>query len=179
MFKRNAKVATRDDQLSLFDFARTRDREDLSHAIRANGRTQLSGVPSENGARMGGNEHLVKGCARRRRQLLARGRPSAVQLDSVPRRPVQASVDASPKEPYHRGRARIPRSEDMAAHTDARAGSAILAWPRDDHFAVAARASPSRRGPRTPRMRGDGDALRRRRRDDGDASSRPGLPPSA
>src|SRR6266478_1027149 len=54
MLKRNGKVASRDDQLSLFDFARRREQTDLSDAIRANGRAPLAGVPTEHGSRPGG-----------------------------------------------------------------------------------------------------------------------------
>ena len=58
MLKRNGKVATSDDQLNLFDFARTRERENPSDAIRLNGRTPLAGVPAKNRARAGGERDL-------------------------------------------------------------------------------------------------------------------------
>ena len=54
MLKRNGQVASRDDQLSLFDFARTREQTNLSDPIRTNGRTPLAGVPAEDGSRTGG-----------------------------------------------------------------------------------------------------------------------------
>ena len=50
MLKRNGKVASRDDQLNLFDFARSREQANLSDAIRTDGRTPLAGVPAENGS---------------------------------------------------------------------------------------------------------------------------------
>src|SRR5438128_225795 len=53
MLKRNGQVASRDDQLSLFDFARTREQANLSDAIRANGRASLAGVPAEDGSGTG------------------------------------------------------------------------------------------------------------------------------
>jgi len=54
MLKRNGQVASRDDQLSLFDFARTREQTNLSDPIRTDGRTPLAGVPAEDGSRTGG-----------------------------------------------------------------------------------------------------------------------------
>src|SRR6266540_2137528 len=54
MLKRNGQVASRDDQLSLFDFARSREQTNLSDPIRTDGRTPLAGVPAENGAGPGG-----------------------------------------------------------------------------------------------------------------------------
>ena len=54
MLKRNGKVAVRDDQLSLFDFARSHERENLPDAIWTNGRTPLEKGPAGNGARVGG-----------------------------------------------------------------------------------------------------------------------------
>ena len=64
MLKRNGKVASRDDQLSLFDFARSREQRNLSDAIRTAGRTPLAGVPAEHGSRNGG-EGDVNGSALR------------------------------------------------------------------------------------------------------------------
>src|SRR5581483_7609844 len=58
MLKRNGKVATKDDQLNLFDFAGTRERENLSDAIRTNGRRPLAGIPAEDGSRDGGDRHV-------------------------------------------------------------------------------------------------------------------------
>src|SRR5213079_1401752 len=58
MLKRNGQVASRDDQLSLFDFARTREQANLSDAIRANGRGSLAGVPAEDGSGTGGQGSL-------------------------------------------------------------------------------------------------------------------------
>jgi N12 class adenine-specific DNA methylase len=54
MLKRNGQVASRDDQLNLFDFARSRGQANLSDTIRADGRAPLAGVPAENGAGPGG-----------------------------------------------------------------------------------------------------------------------------
>src|SRR5436305_10845017 len=54
MLKRNGKVARRDDQLSLFDFARTREQTNLPDPIRTHGRTPLARVPAEHGSRPGG-----------------------------------------------------------------------------------------------------------------------------
>ena len=54
MLKRNGQVASRDDQLSLFDFARSREQTNLPDAIRTNGRTALAGVPAEDGSGTGG-----------------------------------------------------------------------------------------------------------------------------
>ena len=65
MLKRNGKVASRDDQLNLFDFVPRHEREDLSDAIRVNGRTPLARVPTENGSRPGEEGH-VNGSALRR-----------------------------------------------------------------------------------------------------------------
>jgi hypothetical protein len=43
MLKRNGQVATRrDDQLNLFDFARSREQTNLSDPIRTDGRTLLA-----------------------------------------------------------------------------------------------------------------------------------------
>src|ERR1700682_3748495 len=58
MLKRNGKVANRDDQLSLFDFIPRHEREELSDAIRVNGRTPLARVSSENGSGTGGARHV-------------------------------------------------------------------------------------------------------------------------
>jgi hypothetical protein len=58
MLKRNGQVASRDDQLSLFDFARSRGQTNLSDAIRTDGREPLAGVPAEDGAGIGGEGHL-------------------------------------------------------------------------------------------------------------------------
>ncbi len=58
MLKRNGQVASRDDQLSLFDFARSREQANLSDAIRTNGRTPLEGVPAKDGSRPGGKGDL-------------------------------------------------------------------------------------------------------------------------
>jgi N12 class adenine-specific DNA methylase len=58
MLKRNGKVASRDDQLNLFDFARTRERENLSDAVRLDGGTPLARIPAENGSRVGGEGHI-------------------------------------------------------------------------------------------------------------------------
>ena len=54
MLKRNGKVASRDDQLNLFDFARSREQANLPDAIRTNGRAPLAGVPAEDGSGTGG-----------------------------------------------------------------------------------------------------------------------------
>src|SRR5205823_5757183 len=54
MLKRNGQVASRDDQLNLFDFARSREQANLSDPIRTNGGAPLAGVPAENGAGIGG-----------------------------------------------------------------------------------------------------------------------------
>jgi hypothetical protein len=53
MLKRNGQVASRDDQLSLFDFARSREQRNLSDPIRIDGRTPLARVPAEDGSRTG------------------------------------------------------------------------------------------------------------------------------
>ena len=58
MLKRNGQVASRDDQLSLFDFARNREQTYLSDAVRTNGRTPLAGVPAEDGSGTGGQGSL-------------------------------------------------------------------------------------------------------------------------
>src|SRR5947209_1092147 len=58
MLKRNGKVASRDDQLSLFDFARSRQQANLSDSIRADVRTPLAGVPAEDGSGIRGEGHL-------------------------------------------------------------------------------------------------------------------------
>ena len=58
MLKRNGKVATRDDQLSLFDFARSREQTNLSDPIRTDCRTPLAGVPAEDGSGTGGEGRL-------------------------------------------------------------------------------------------------------------------------
>jgi hypothetical protein len=47
MLKYNAKVATRDDQLSLFDFERSNGQRNLSHTVWTDGRTPLAEVPAE------------------------------------------------------------------------------------------------------------------------------------
>jgi hypothetical protein len=57
MLKRNGQVASRDDQLSLFDFARSREQGNLSDAIRTNGGAPLAGVPAEDGSGIGGEKH--------------------------------------------------------------------------------------------------------------------------
>src|SRR6266700_3883249 len=53
MLKRNGQVASRDDQLNLFDFARSREQANLSDAVRTNGRTPLARVPAEDGSATG------------------------------------------------------------------------------------------------------------------------------
>src|SRR6266508_6945190 len=53
MLKRNGQVASRDDQLNLFDFARSREQANLSDTIWTNGRTPLAGVPAEDGSGTG------------------------------------------------------------------------------------------------------------------------------
>src|SRR6266511_5421188 len=58
MLKRNGQVASRDDQLNLFDFARSREKANLSDAIRTDGRTPLAGVPAEDGSGIGGKGDL-------------------------------------------------------------------------------------------------------------------------
>ena len=58
MLRRNGQVASRDDQLSLFDFARHREQPNLSDAIRTNGRTPLAGVPAEDGSGTGSQGSL-------------------------------------------------------------------------------------------------------------------------
>ena len=58
MLKRNGKVADRDDQLSLFDFFRSRETANSSDAIRTHGRAPLAGVPAENGSGTGGEREL-------------------------------------------------------------------------------------------------------------------------
>lgn len=50
MLNHNGQVATRDDQLSLFDFARTREQTNLSDPIPTHGRTPLAEVPAEDGS---------------------------------------------------------------------------------------------------------------------------------
>src|SRR6266545_1591754 len=57
MLKRNGQVANRDDQLSLFDFARTCEQTNLSDSIRTDGRTPLAQVPAEDGSGIGGEKH--------------------------------------------------------------------------------------------------------------------------
>src|SRR6266511_3175 len=64
MLKRNGQVASRDDQLNLFDFARSREQPNLSDAIRNNGRTPLAGVPAEDGSGTGGQGSLNGGSVR-------------------------------------------------------------------------------------------------------------------
>jgi N12 class adenine-specific DNA methylase len=64
MLKRNGKVASRDDQLNLFDFARNREQTNLPDTIRANGRTTLAGVSVEDGSETGGKGHLNGGSVR-------------------------------------------------------------------------------------------------------------------
>jgi N12 class adenine-specific DNA methylase len=72
MLKRNGQVASRDDQLSLFDFARSREQTNLSDPIRTNGRTSLAGVPAEDGSRTGGegptDESVVRGAGANNRR---------------------------------------------------------------------------------------------------------------
>jgi len=58
MLKRNGQVASRDDQLNLFDFARSHEQANLSDAVRTNGRTPLAGVPTEDGSGPGDEGHL-------------------------------------------------------------------------------------------------------------------------
>jgi hypothetical protein len=58
MLKHNAKVATRDDQLSLFDFERSNGQRNLSHTVRTDGQTPLAEVPAEEGAGAGGEGRL-------------------------------------------------------------------------------------------------------------------------
>ncbi len=58
MLKRNGQVASRDDQLSLFDFARSREQTNVPDAIRTNGRTPLAGIPAEDGAGTGDEGRL-------------------------------------------------------------------------------------------------------------------------
>jgi hypothetical protein len=62
MLKRNGQVARHGrvnsegafgDQLSLFDFARSREQRNLSNPIRTHGRTPLAGVPAEDGLGIG------------------------------------------------------------------------------------------------------------------------------
>jgi N12 class adenine-specific DNA methylase len=54
MLKRKGQVATRrDDQLSLFDYARTREQTNLSDPIRTDGRTPLARVPAQDGPETG------------------------------------------------------------------------------------------------------------------------------
>src|SRR5581483_4541989 len=57
MLKRNGQVASRDDQLNLFDFARSREQANLSDSIRTNGRTTLAGVSAEDGSETGDEGH--------------------------------------------------------------------------------------------------------------------------
>jgi N12 class adenine-specific DNA methylase len=80
MLKRNGQVASRDDQLSLFDFARTREQANLSDAIRTNGRTPLAGVPAENGSETGGAGHLNGGSVRGPRENHRRNGSSDPQI---------------------------------------------------------------------------------------------------
>jgi len=72
MLKRNGQVASRDDQLSLFDFARSREQTNLPDAIRTDGRTSLAGVPAEDGSGIGGEGHadgrLVRGAGENHRR---------------------------------------------------------------------------------------------------------------
>jgi hypothetical protein len=58
MLKRNGKVASRDDQLNLFDFARSREQANLSDPIRTNGRTPLEGIPAKDGTGTGDEGHV-------------------------------------------------------------------------------------------------------------------------
>jgi N12 class adenine-specific DNA methylase/predicted O-methyltransferase YrrM len=58
MLKRNGQVASRDDQLNLFDFARSREQANLSDSIRINGRTPLAGVSPEDGSRNGSERDI-------------------------------------------------------------------------------------------------------------------------
>src|SRR5207244_5765992 len=53
MLKCTRKVADRDDQNSVFAFARSREQPNLSDAIRNDGRTPLAGVPDEDGSGTG------------------------------------------------------------------------------------------------------------------------------
>ncbi len=59
MLTRNGQVASRDDQLNLFDFARIREQTNLPDSIRTNGRTSLAGVPAENGSGIGDEGHTL------------------------------------------------------------------------------------------------------------------------
>src|SRR6202171_1636479 len=58
MLKRNGKVATRDDQLSLFDFFRSHEPADSPDAIRTNGRTPLAGISANTGTGTRGERNL-------------------------------------------------------------------------------------------------------------------------
>ena len=58
MLKRNGKVASRDDQLSLFDVAISNAGRNLSDAVRTNGRTPFARIPAEDGTRDGDHRHL-------------------------------------------------------------------------------------------------------------------------
>ncbi len=58
MLKRNGKVASRDDQLSLFDFGNSNGRRNVPDSIRTNGRAPLAGVPAQDGARNGDEGQL-------------------------------------------------------------------------------------------------------------------------
>src|SRR5581483_793826 len=53
MLKRNGQVASRDDQLTLFDFARSREQTNLSDPIRTDGRAPLARVPAQDGSGTG------------------------------------------------------------------------------------------------------------------------------
>src|SRR5438094_1819751 len=64
MLKRNGQVASRDDQLSLFDFARSREQTNLSDTIRTNGRAPLARVPAEDGSRTGSEGGLNRSSVR-------------------------------------------------------------------------------------------------------------------
>ena len=81
MLKRNGQVARHgrvnsegafDDQLSLFDFARSREQTNLSDPIRTDGRTPLAGVSAEDGSGTGGegqfNGSSVRGPGENRRR---------------------------------------------------------------------------------------------------------------
>ncbi|MFZ3377457.1 MAG: DEAD/DEAH box helicase family protein, partial [Chthoniobacterales bacterium] len=58
MLKRNGQVASRDDQLNLFDFARSREQANVPDAMWTNGRAPLAGVPAEDGSGIGDEGHL-------------------------------------------------------------------------------------------------------------------------
>jgi N12 class adenine-specific DNA methylase len=72
MLKRNGQVASRDDQLSLFDFARSREQANLSDPIRPDGRTPLAGVSPEDGSGTGDEGHangsVVRGAGKNYRR---------------------------------------------------------------------------------------------------------------